>query len=248
MTIHETVADEGVSLVRQLAVVGGSIAVMAVAGASATQAFADPGDTGSVETTSVIKASGGVLEQAGSEKAPGEKHRTKHANKQQKNGPAVSGLEALQAALAEAVPGGSTSDLIGMNKYSGDGGPYARGALTFGIGEAASDVELTYGLAVPGDKEYFAQCDGSQSNCEVTTLADGSVMQTYDIPFGGGKPGETGTNLGAARLVDGYTVGLWVQVPVDERGKVLDPETVLTMDQLQQVLSQPVWADLEPLR
>ena len=75
----------------------------------------------------------------------------------------MSGLEALQAALAEVVPGGSTSDLIGMNKYSGDGGPYARGALTFGIGEAASDVELTYDLAVPGDKEYFAQCDGSQS-------------------------------------------------------------------------------------
>ena len=160
----------------------------------------------------------------------------------------MSGLEALQAALAEVVPGGSTSDLIGMNKqHSGDGTPYARGALTFGSGEAASDVEVTYDPAVPGDKESIAQCEGDQSNCEVTTLADGSVMEAYGISFGGGKPGETGTNLVAVRVVDGYIVSLWVQVPVDERGKVLDPETVLTRDQLQQVLSQPVWADLEPL-
>ena len=154
MTIHEIVADEGVSMAGKLAVVGGSIAVMAVAGASATQAFADPGDTGSAETTSVIKASGGVLEQAGSEKAPGEKRR--HEARQQasrRTARPCPGWRALQAALAEVVPGGSTSDLIGMNKYSGDGGPYAKGALTFGIGEAASDVELTYDLAVRGDKE-----------------------------------------------------------------------------------------------
>jgi hypothetical protein len=239
--------------------------LMAVAGASATQAFADPGDTGSTKTTSVLKASGGVLHQAGTQhakrtsvlKASGglvEQSGTdqaavsKKGDKHQKDGKSLSGLEALQESLTAVAPGGSTSDVSAMS-YEGDGADaYAKGALTFAVGDGAADasvIQLTHYRATKGSEESFKELCATQVNCQVTDLSDGSVLVSYDVPFGKGQTG--GTNLGAARLVDGYVVALWVQVPVDEHGKVLDPSTVLTMDQLEDVLSQPQWADLKQL-
>ena len=161
----------------------------------------------------------------------------------------LTGLEALDAALDTVVPGTRTTDVTGM-KESDDpqGDPYAEGALTFttASGSAGSVIEVTYYPAHPRAEHPWGECDGSQPNCQVINLPDGSTLQTYDIPITrGGKV--AGTNLGAARLVDGYIVSLWVQVPVAEKGGVFGTTTALTRAQLTDVLSQPEWGQLVPL-
>ena len=159
----------------------------------------------------------------------------------------VTALEAMQAGFAAVAPDLTVSGLIGINHYGGeDGDPYAKGGLNVsnGAGQAhTSFIEVSYGPAGKGAAASFqGSCEG-QVACEFTDLPDGSQLVTYDVPFGG-KSG--GTNLGAARLVGGNVIGLWVRVPVNSSGKALSPTTTITREQLAEVLSQPAWANLVP--
>jgi hypothetical protein len=163
----------------------------------------------------------------------------------------LTGLEALESALDTVVPGGSTSRITAMDEHEDpQDGPYAKDTLTFTpvSGSAPSVIDVTYYPADSKAEDLVGRCDGTQPNCQVITLPDGSPLQTYDIPIKNGEHGNVvGTNLGAVRLVAGNVVALWVQVPVDEHDEVLRRTTALTADQLKDVMSQPEWGQLVPL-
>ena len=165
----------------------------------------------------------------------------------------LTGLEALEAALARVAPGGRVTKVAEMRDYEGrSADAYAKGALAFASDEdvMSSVIEVEYSLATTQSAAQVEEC-GTQLHCRVAPLADGSVLQTYEIALGGKGAFQGsaagGTNLAAALLTGDVVVSVWVQVPVDAKGQVLSPETTLTMNQLSQVMAQPEWARLAPL-
>jgi hypothetical protein len=209
---------------RKAAAAAGSLAVLAAAGVTATQAFAaDPSPEGAA------KPSIGV-DQRGHQKAK-------------------SGLDVLSAALERVSPGGSVSVIRAEKTWRDVGRPYAMVTLKFtpAGATAGSEILLQYKAAVDGSKEAIEECDGSQHRCEVFSLPNGSAMQISDTPFRDKVTGD-GTNRIASLYLDGTVVTLWAQVPTSESGKTLAPRPVLTRDELKDVLSQPGWADLKTVK
>ena len=209
---------------RKVAAVGGSLAVLAVGGATVTQAFAaDPTPEGAAKTSIGVD---------------------KHGHQKAK-----SGLDVLSAALERVSPGGSVSVIRAEKTWRDVGRPYAMVTLKFtpAGATAGSEILLQYKAAVDGSKEAVEDCDGSQPHCEVLMLANGGVMQISDTPFHDKVNGD-GTNQIAALYIDGTVVTLWAQVPTNETGKGLDARPVLTRDEVKDVLSQPGWADLKPVK
>jgi len=237
---------------RKAAAVGGSIALLAVAGMSATQAFADPGPATTRTTTTTRHVDQPAIKQT---KQHGPKHRTKHENKDLALPSApVDAMEALEDALAAVVPGGTVSHGTGLNVY-GEGDPYAKGALRFAAPGAAGAgwISLTT-FPAPEDTSVLTDCDLVEAhypNCEVTTLPDGSVLLTHDLPVWNG-PSESkrlGTNVAGLLVSHGMVVSLDVRIPFeDERDtQPLSPDAPLTTEQLVAVLSQPGWSHLTDL-
>jgi hypothetical protein len=223
---------------RRLGVVGGALAVIAVvAAAFANQAVAED-TTG----TSLPSTSSGVPRQGagvGQEEPDSTKPDSAHEQP-------VSGIGALEAALSRVAPEGVVSDPSKMNyEPSRDGWPNAWGSLTFASSEGAASatVGVNYWPAKEGDAELYSQCMGLVDDCEMSTLPDGSVVITYVIAPLTFVPGQdNGPAIAAHRIVNGTVVALMATAP----GKGTDP--VLTRAQLEDLISQPEWADLESVK
>ena len=223
---------------RRLGVVGGALAVIAVVAAvSANRAVAD--DTAD---TSRLTTSAGVQQPQGA----GTGHDKPHASKGGSDGQPASGIDALAAALSRVTPEGVVSDLSKMNyEPNRDGSPNALGSLTFApsAGAASASVGVNYWPVKAGDQQLHSQCNGMVADCETSTLPDGSIVVTYVIPPVNFAPGlDNGPAIAAHRIVNGAVVTLIASAP----GKGTDP--VLTRDQLVDLISQPEWADLKPVK
>ena len=224
---------------RRLGVVGGALAVIAVVAAfSANQAVADDtADTKSAELTSA-----GIQQPQGASAG----HDKPHAGKDGSDGQPASGIDVLTTALSRVTPEGVVSDLSRMNyEPNRDGSPNALGSLTFApsAGAASASVGVNYWPVKAGDQQLHSQCNGMVADCETSTLPDGSIVVTYVIPPVNFAPGlDNGPAIAAHRIVNGAVVTLIASAP----GKGTDP--VLTRDQLVDLISQPEWADLKPVK
>jgi hypothetical protein len=161
----------------------------------------------------------------------------------------VTALDALESGLATVSPGGTVSVTQAEKTWRDAGRPYAMVTVVFTPAGATggSEVMVQYKAAVDGSKEAIEECDGSQPHCEVSTLANGGVIQISDTPFHDKVSGE-GANQIAALYIDGTVVTLWARVPTSGSGRTLAPRPVLTRDELKDVLSQPGWADLKTVK
>lgn len=108
-------------------------------------------------------------------------------------------------------------------------------------GAAAGQVSVSYLQGeefayAGGAAAYVSSCDNfgdsDVSDCEVSTLADGSTLRTYGIHLD--LDGGTWEILVAERLVDGNVISVQSQAPRadDADGTVLAADAVLTTAQI----------------
>jgi hypothetical protein len=168
----------------------------------------------------------------------------------------VPAMDALTAAIARVVPDGTISDTQPLTTYEGDAGdPYAKGALKFAAPGAAGAGWVSLNVfSAPEDISGFGDCGqyGGYPNCEVSTLEDGSLLVTWDVPVWNG-PSESkrlGTSVAGVLVSNGMVVSVDARIPfADEKDKEpLSPDAPLTTAQLREVLSQPEWTNLLPLQ
>ena len=244
MTHQETQPKAPIRL-RRLALVGGSLAVLAVVGSAyANQAVAD--DDRSAARPTILASDPPQRAGAGHDAAPGTQRDGRDG--------VSSGMEALEAAMARVAPDGVVSDQepVGMNyEPNRDGSPNALGSADLALsgGASAGGVTVTYSPVKAGDDERYSQCHALLTDCKVFTLDDGSTVLTYSlerslVPWNQG-PAEA---VAAHRVVNGNVVSLLASSPYDvEAGASLGDDAVLTRDQLVDVISQPEWSELKPL-
>jgi hypothetical protein len=244
---------------RTLGVAAASVAVLAVAGVSATQSFAASGHhtAGARAATSSVASTKHAAKHGTTHstvpKAPSSasttkavhntsRHITVPATKknatQPYDGPTVDGLQAFHKAAADVLPGATFSHVTGVFEMKGLSGENvgSRGGLHIKLagGTKSSLVDVEYWNAAAGEKARHQDCD-DVVNCDILTLPDGSPMRIYDVPVGHGR-----ANISASRLVNGVSVVVFVGVPPH------GGPTVVSRKQLVDLLSQPVWGHLDP--
>ena len=158
--------------------------------------------------------------------------------------------EVLQAAVTEALPGATVTDVHGWRIPADEHNPETVGAyldLVPSAGAPAGSVSVFFRKGGSGSlsaQEYVEWCTDEVDDCQVSTLPDGTVVKSYssvmvDTPTG------PWTLYRVERLVDGVVIRLNASAgrADDEGGSVLAPHPPLTMQQLIDVA-----AHLQPLR
>ena len=235
----------------RIAVVGSSLAALAVAGASATQAFADQGHAGAghqlvtAHHGHATKAKGGAATRAAS----------RHTNTPADGSTDTPGTDdpvdapddAAGAALSKAVStvvSGTISDVQGHDVSADEYNPafsLASLDVTSSDGSPAGDVTVAWqpedGYGGEPDaahvQAWLKTCNGLPE-CHTQTLPDGSLVristerQTLDSG--------TLVTTTVERDIDG-TVEVLSTTNRDESANIVGPDTALTADQLVQVAS-----------
>ena len=149
-------------------------------------------------------------------------------------------LEALEAALARGVPGGTTSRDIVLTDLGVEDVDQGE-ALWFAAagGSPSGPIVVSYEQATERSAEKVGLC-WLRVECQVRQLPDGVLLKTWKTPhdFLGYPPH---ADLHARLLVNGNVVSVDVLDPLEEAGPA-----PLTLDQLQECMSQPVWGQLIP--
>ena len=156
--------------------------------------------------------------------------------------------DALVAAVTSVVPGavsGLTNDGAATAGY-----PQLEGEFTFAPsdGSPAGPVSVTFAKVheqkvYPRGEAQILDCDG-QTGCRVVTLADGSQVRASDSPMDLGEAG-----VWEYLVVDRVVGDTWVHFEAaatrdwsSEQAPVTAEHASLTLDQLVEVASLPVWA------
>ncbi len=160
-------------------------------------------------------------------------------------------VAALYAAVTDLVPGTGT-DFRGQSPDPRLPGPHTYGVLAFSPTDGSGDGEIGLNLqpaSILDDdergltaREGFV-CTQWMETCQVTTLADGSLLRTYaeHTPAVGGGTGE---RLVAERLTDRLRVVVSASNGFEAGGnhwEITRPQAVLSIDQLAAVVTQEWW-------
>jgi hypothetical protein len=162
--------------------------------------------------------------------------------------PSRDGLEALESAIAEVAPNITIADVTELITSIDQDGKYSKAGLTVRrVGaDAGSHVSLTYfPFDPPASPRQLCNEASSDLTCDVDALPDGSFLLTYQLHAGQG--GNKSWVYDAVRYVGGYAYGIDVTAAVNRQDTYLDPDPLLTKDQVIDIMSQPVWTKVSPL-
>ena len=151
-----------------------------------------------------------------------------------------SALEALVAALGRGAPGGTTSRDIDLTDFGVEDVDQGQ-ALWFAAagGSPSGPIVVSYDQATERSAEKVGGC-WLRVECEVRQLPDGVILKTWKTPHDYlGYPRHA--DLHARLLVNGNVVRADVLDILEEAGPA-----ALTLGQLQESMSQPVWGRLIP--